>query len=310
MSGLSQKADLALADLTANGGLLTPDQNNTFIRKLLDAPTFLGAVRSVPMNGPEARINKIGFGTRILRVAPQGTAPFAQDTGANNRILPAAQRAEPQTEQITLTTREIMAEVHLPYEVFEDNIEGPALQDTILAMIAERAALDLEELILLGDTASGDAYLALMDGILKRSSLNVVNAANATVSPTIFNNMKKALPTKYRRNLNTMRYFVSMDRETDYRLALSARATGLGDGLLTGNAPLPVFGIPMVGAALMPNAQGLLMNPQNAIFGVQRSIRIEQDRNIRARQVIIVLTMRVGLQIEEREAVVKLTNLG
>ena len=312
MSGqqLSKKADMALADLTSDGGLLNPEQNDTFIRNLLDAPTMLRSVRQFPMDTPEARINKIGFGSRILRAAPQGTSPYAEDDGTNDRWLAAAERSAPTTSQVPLTTKEVIAEIRIPYEVLEDNIERGNLENTILALIAERAALDLEELIILGDDGSGDTYIALENGVLKRTTSHVVDAANAEISASIFNNMKKALPTKYRRNLNTMRFFVSMDRESDYRLKVSGRETGLGDSILTGNQILPVLGIGMSPVALMPNANGLLCNPQNIIFGIQRNVRIEQDREIRSREIIIVLTARVGLAIEEEDAMVKLINLG
>lgn len=307
---LSQKADLALSNLTADGGMLAPEQNMTFIRKLIDAPTMINAVRTVPMSTPEAKINKIGFGSRILRPASQGSSPFAADDGTNDRYLAASDRVKPATEQISMSTKEIIAELHLPYEVFEDNIEGQSLENTILALIAERAALDLEELLLLGDTGSGDSYLALHDGILKRINSHVVDAGGATISASIFNDMKKALPTKYRRNLSTMGYYVSMDRESDYRLSVANRQTGLGDQSLLGTSALPVMGVPMYSAALMPNSKGILTNPKNIIFGIQRNIRIERDRDIRARTIIIVLTMRCAIQIEEEDACVKLVNLG
>jgi HK97 family phage major capsid protein len=306
---LSQRADIALADLTSNGGILPPEQNDTFIRMLIDQPTLIRQVRTVPMNAPEMKLNKIGFGSRILRVAPQGTVPYEQDNGVNNRYLPAAQRAAPVTSQIPLTTKEIMAEVRIPYEVLEDNIERGNLQTTILALIAERAALDLEELLLLGDTASGDAYLALMNGILKRTTSNVVNAQNGAISVGTFNNLKKAIPTRYRRNTGAMRFFSSMDREADYRVTVASRGTDLGDALMTSNNPLPVLGVPLVSAALMPNANLLLTDPKNIIFGIQRNIRIEQDRDIRSREIIIVLTCRVGITIEEETAIAKVINL-
>lgn len=130
MTELSRKADMALADLTANGGLLLPEQNDTFIRKLIDAPTFLRAVRSHPMNAPEERINKIGFGGRILRAASQTGGQ--EDNGTNGRYLAKADRSAPTTSQISMATKEIIAEIRLPYEVFEDNIEGDGLKDTIL----------------------------------------------------------------------------------------------------------------------------------------------------------------------------------
>lgn len=309
---LSRRADMALAELAANGGLLSPEQNDTFIRKLIDAPTMLRAVRSVPMNGPEMKVNKIGFGSRILRVAPQGTSPYKQDSGAHNRHLPAAQRVRPQTSQINLVTKEVMAEVNLPYEVLEDNIEKGGISDTILALIAERAALDLEELLLLGDTAlaATDPYLGLMNGVLKRVTSNVVDAASAPIDAAVFNRLKKAIPTRYRRNTRAMRFFSSMDRESDYRLVVSGRQTGLGDtALTTHDTPIPVLGVPLVGAALMPNSNVVFTDPQNVLFGIQRNIRIEQDRDIRAREVIIVLTARIAIQIEEEEATAKIINL-
>jgi hypothetical protein len=101
-----------------------------------------------------------------------------------------------------------------------------------------------------------------------------------------------------------------MDVESDYRVQLSSRGTGLGDAVLTGAAPVPVLGVPLRGVALMPNTSGLLTNPQNIVWGIQRNVRIERDRDIRARSWIIVLTARIALAIEEVDAVVKLINLG
>lgn len=301
MTELSRKADIALADLASNGGLLNPEQNETFIRNLIDQPTMLRAVRTVPMNAPEQKINKIGFGSRILKAANQTQG---------SRALAAADRSAPTSGQVTMTTKEVIAEVRIPYEVLEDNIERGDMANTVLALIAERAALDLEELIVLGDTASADPYLGLMDGVLKKSTSNVVNATGQAQYVNVFNSMKKALPTRFRRNLRAMRFFTSMNFESDYRVQVALRGTSLGDNILTGNDPLPVLGVPMVGAALMPNANALLTDPQNIIFGIQRNVRIEQDRDIRTREVIIVLTARVALAIEEELAVVKATNLG
>ncbi len=311
-----KKADFILSDLSSNGGLLAVEQASTFIQNLIDQPTLLRQMRSVTMNSPSMEINKIGFGKRILRAATEATAladaavdgtSFDPSTSGEYRA-----RAKPQTSKVTLNTKEVIAEVRLSYQVLEDNIERGNLENVILALIAERAALDLEELVINGDTSlnTADPYLDLMDGVLKLATAHVVDADGATLSPTIFNTVLKALPTKYRRNRNAMRFFSTPDAEQDYRLALSTRGTGLGDAILTGQQPVPVFGVPLMGVALMPSTNLLFTNPQNLLFGIQRNIRIESMRLIAEREVQIVLTARVATAIEEADAVVKVTNLG
>jgi hypothetical protein len=303
-----QRADLALADLTANGGYLDAEHQDTFYRNILDEPTILREARGVQMGAPEWRLPKIGLGSRIL--APASQTGQAEDNGTNGRNLLAAKRFKPDFGQVTMKSEEFIAEIHIHDEVLEDNLEKGNLTGTILQLMAERIALDLEELILLGDKSSGDAYLARVDGVLKLASSHVVDAGGEGINVGIFNDMKKALPTKFRRNLSTMRYYSSMDVESDYRVRISARQTGAGDAMLIGGAPVPVLGIPLKGIALMPQTNGLLLNPQNIIWGMQRNVRIERERDIRSRSWIIVVTLRAALCIEEVDAVVKLTNLG
>ena len=303
---LSQKATIALADLETNGGILSPEQSNQFIRSMMDTPTIMREARVVPMDSPTMKINKIGFGSRILRAANQTQG---------SRALAEADRSKPDLGSVTLTSKEVIAEIMLPYEVIEDNIERGDIQNTILQLIAERAALDLEELVVQGDTALAtatppDAYLGLLDGVLKKATANVVDAGTAAISATVFNNVVKAMPSKYLRNRSQLRHYVPHDVEQDYRLALSNRGTSLGDDILTGNRPVPVFGSPMVGMALMPTGNMLYTDPKNIVIGFHRNIRIESERVIAERQVRIVLTARVAVEIEEVNAVVKTINLG
>ncbi len=311
---LIQKADWAIGDLTASSGLLSPEQTNTFIRKLVHTePTILRDARVVTMTGPTRKINKIGFATRILQPAVSATA------------LIAADRSKPTTEQIELNTKEVIAEVRLPYDVIEDNIEsgrvddsmatGPAssmdaIKDTIMTLIAKRAATDLEELAILGDTASGDTYLALTDGYLKLAVTNVVNANAATISKAVFKAGIKAMPDQYLRNLASLRHYVSVDNEIEYRDTLANRETALGDNTIQGINPVFGFGVPVNAAPLMPAANGLLVDPLNLIMGIQRKIMIEADKDISARVYKFVLTARVDFQIEEETAIVKYTNIG
>lgn len=311
---LAKRADLVIADLNANGGHLDAEQAQVFIDKVLDQPTILKQVRQVRMNAPQRKINKIGFDSRILKAAPQGTTPYDDPaTGINNRYLAAADRSKPTTSQIMLETDEIMAEIRLPYEVLEDNIEGESFEAHVMRLIAERAAVDLEEWALWADTGSGDSLLALQDGWLKRMHSHTVNNTNLGVSPKLFEQGLLAMPQKYLRTTAALKHFVTVANSIKYRSKVAERATGYGDSMLTGAAPIYAMGVPVEAAPMLAaqgtGNQGFLTHPQNLIFGIQRQIQVETDKDIRSREIIIVLTLRAALQIEEEDATVKYTNI-
>ncbi len=188
----------------------------------------------------------------------------------------------------------------------EDNIERGGLEDTIMQLIANRAALDLEELILLGNTGSGDAYLALMDGVLELTPYaNIVNRPAATdITKELFKYAIQKMPTRFLRNRALMKYFVSHHVEMEYRDSIANRATTLGDEKVSAFTPMFAYGVPVQPAALMPDNKIWLSYPDNIVFGIQRDINIEADRDIRRRVLVVVLTMRCALALEEPNAAV------
>lgn len=329
---LLQKADMTIAELASNGGLLQPEDSAAFLRKMIKEPTILRQCRVVEMLSPQRNINKIGFGQRILRAAQSNTALGAPSVSG------LGGRAKATTEVIRLTTSEVIATIYLPYDVLEDNIEramtadnaasnarGPGgLKETILALMAEQAALDLEELALLGDVsytngadADDEDYLSLMDGWIKLCTVggklpngsyngqaHVFDHSNGAVVKELFRDMKKTLPKQYLRILNQMRFIGSSNMETMWRDSLSNRGTALGDATLVGDTPVPAYGIAVSGAAMMPDAKVILTNPKNLILGVQRQFSMEFDKDIQTRNYIIVLTARVATAVEETDATV------
>ena len=325
-STLLRKADIAIADLQANGGELSPEQGAAFIRKLIKQPTLIRACRVVEMVSPQRKINKIGFGSRILRAATSAVAlgaPSASGLGG---------RAKPTTSQIQLNTKEQIAQVNIPYDVMEDNIErattadnglpntGPAgLRQTIIDLIAERAALDMEELGLLGDTAytngadaDDQAFLSQFDGWQKIAGAggHVYDAAGTPISKAILKQGLKSMPSQYQRNKAALNHFVSVNNETEYRDTLADRGTALGDQMTQGTSPTYAFGSPVIPVALMPETNGLYTDPLNLIFGIQRQVSMEFDKDIAARVYLIVLTARIAFQIEESDALVAYENIG
>lgn len=308
--------DLAVSTLTSGGGKLRPEQSDTFFRKVFDRTGLVNDIRSVQMTADTMNINKIGLGSRILRVAPSGTAPYLVDgvgeTYSNNRNLASADRFSPSFEQVQLTVKEYMAEIHLTDDVIENNLEQDAIVSTIMDMASQRLALDIEEAVISGDTTNGalDAVLQLQDGVLKRVTTNVVDLAGATVGLDAFASLQTALPTKYLRNLTSMRYYLHNYKEMAWRQQLSGRGSALGDAAITTAAQVPALGIPLQTVPLMPQSTILFTDPKNIIVGVQRDMRLETERMPRARQTAFIFTIKFGIQLEQEDATAKAINLG
>lgn len=293
-----EKADLAVSQMVSDGGYLNPEQSDTFYRKLIDEPTLISRVRTVQMNSPKMNIDSIGFGSRILRAAP-----------ASGTALDAADRVRPAFGQIQLDTEEVIAEVHIPYDALEDSIERGNLENTIMQMLTGRVSLDLEELLINGDTTSADSYLALFDGALALAGHTVDGSALTAINKDVFKSALQEMPTQFLRNLNAMSFMMSWHNTFEYRDALADRATGAGDDFYLNRPTVYAFGVPIVPAALMPNDEVLFTYPQNLIFGIQRDIMIETDKDIRARNLIVVLTMRIAIEAEESDAIVKVDSI-
>nr|WP_088325945.1 phage major capsid protein [Bacillus cereus] len=298
-----EKADVTLATL-AGGGMLNPEQSKEFLRMVQNAPTILKDSRFVPMESDTRKVEKLGFGTRILRPATEGTP------------LKDSDRSAPTTGTVTLRAKEVIAEVHITYDTLENNIEKGKLEATLMQMIAERAALDIEELIVNGDKTSSDPYLALLDGIRKQAKSHIVDHAAGAFAKAVFKKGYKAVPAKYIRNKNDWRYYTSQNLEVEYLDQISERQTFLGDAALQGQLP-SAYGVPVKGIAMLqPYVDStktvsdiIFTHPKNILVGMSRQISLEYDRDIRARKFIIVLTAKVDVKFEEEDAVAKIAKV-
>lgn len=308
-----ERADITVTDLLNDGGHLPDEQANAFIDEVEEQPTLLNQVRFVRMNAPTVKIDKIGIDSRIMKAAPQGTQPFAADDGTNSRILAAADRSKVTTRQVELVAKEVMAELHIPYDVLEDNLERGNFETHVMTLMARRASQDLEEWFISADTGNvADDYLALEDGILARLTgvtSNVVDNMSAGVNPDMFADAMLAMPQRYLRNLGALKHFVTVQDAIRYRSNVSQRATGYGDSALQGNIPLAAHGVDLVQTPFMAQNTAVFCNPQNLIFGIYRDILVETERLIRARELVIVMSTRVAVSIEDTQGCVKVINV-
>jgi capsid protein len=300
-----QKADLSLSDITTNGGILQPAQAQKFMRVLIKEAVVLKTATVTPMRSPKQLIEKIQFGARILRSGNEGVA------------LPVADRSKPNTYEIELDAKLFKAEIRLNNEVLEDSIERGQLRQTIMQLMAERIATDMDEVVVQGDTSSSDTFLARFDGILKQATSHVVDNGTAFLTKQTFRNMIKAMPSEFQRNKKDLRYLTSVQAELDYRDSLAERATVGGDKWLTDDVPVMYGGTGVVAVPLFPENLGsgtnctdiLLTDPKNINVGIWRNIRIETDKLVSEGVLIVVATLRFDVKYSHEPAVVKGINV-
>jgi len=257
------------------------------------------------MASPSQQISKIKFGSRILRPGAEATALVAGD------------RVKPDLSMVELDAKLFKAEVRLSDETLEDSIERGELRQTIMEMMAEAIARDIEEVAVSGDTASADVFLAVMDGVLKQATSNVVDAAANPISKDLMRDMLKTLPSEHLRDKKAMRFLTSVDADLDYRNALAERATAVGDKFLEGDTPVLYSGVPVQPVPLFPENLGagsdqtviLLCNPKNIHVGIWRQIRIESARDISEGTLKIVATLRFDVKYAEEPGVAKAINV-
>jgi hypothetical protein len=300
---LLQKADLAIADLTSDGGLLQPRQANQFVKLLVKQSVLLPMVTRVPMGGPKRLVETLRFAGRVLKPGQPGVA------------LPAGDRVKPDLTKPELDAVEFKAEVRLNDSVLEDSIERGRLKNTIMQSLGEAVSRDVEFVVWNGDTTSADPLLAQLDGVRKLISSNLF-AHTGTTNSSLWTGMLKKLPSEFLKRRDLW-FLTSVNSEIDWRSSVAARATRAGDDSLTKDNVENFQGIRILSIPEAPENLGagsdetevVLTDPKNINVGFQRDIRIETDRDISAGELIVVVTLRMAVQLAHEPATVKATGV-
>jgi HK97 family phage major capsid protein len=290
------------SDLAA-GGLLNAEQVNKFVDYVVDQTTLIRDARVIRMRAPITQVAKIATSGRVSKPKTEGVAP--------------GELSEPTFGNVQLTAVGVITPFEATYESLEDNIEGESFEDTLIRVMAKQTATDLEELAIQGDTGSADPYLALLDGWRQLAEDgHAVDQEGAAVDKPLFSKMIKALPEKYKRDWADLRFYFAPVIAQDYRNTLSESNTIIGERFLLENAPLTVFGIPVVSVPMIPTNLGasnysyaFLTPRRNLIWGIHRDIRIDKDRDIMRGVNQYAITTRVACEYEEDDAVAVAINI-
>ena len=303
---LMEKADMEVADLISDGGYLQDEQANKFVVDLIKESVMLKMIDVRGLKSHTQIIDKIGIDGYVLH------------PGTSGHALPEADRTKPTTRQTTLNTHLMKGEIRLNDEVLEDNIEGGTFKTTCLSMMSEHIALDMDNLVVNGDTSGATGtILDLLDGMLVSATSHVVNAGTVALAKSHLKAAIKTMPSQYNRTKAAQRFLTSEDAEIDYRDYVSDRATVLGDKFMMDDIPIKYGSRPILPVPVFPDNLGLatnctnvlLMDPKNARWGIWRKVRIETDRDITTGEWIMVATVRAGFAYKEEDAVVKIFNV-
>jgi len=298
---VEKAGEFLTADLAA-GGLLNPEQQERFIRTVIEQSQMLQAVRTIPMNAPSRLIERIAFTDRLLTPAVEFTAP--------------ASSVKPTLAKLTLDTHEFMGLVTISYDTLQDSIEGGInvrgnpIESTLRETMAEAVARDVEYYAINSDTASVDPDLDEFDGFLKLAS-GTYDHGGLPVDSDLFKGTLLALPKKFRQNKAALQYFYGPGTDTEWRDELGGRGTDLGDRALSDNGDanfrFGAFGIPTMQVTQFPEDLGaggdegklLLSDPRNLIVGFYRRVFFDWDKDVETRALKIAVTVRMGVIMED-----------
>lgn len=291
----------------ANGGLLNPEQAARFVQGIFENSVVNVEARREPMKATKKQIDKITYSGNVLQ------KPVAVGTEHTTTT-------SPDTSKVVLDAKEVIVAIDLGYDALEDSIENGTLFNTVMDLTSRKVGLELDTLVLHGDTAGGTGtFLDVIDGIFKQITTNVYDASVAPLDKDVLGGALKKLPGQYFQNESELRYYVSHLARLNYNEYLASIVVNDAfSQYLVGQKEPSYSGVPVrkVGGILtealagpFPGSKALLINPKNIVVGVHRDIMFETERKPRKRVVEVTMTMRLDAKLEREDAAVKITNI-
>lgn len=226
-----------------NGGQLNPEQQKQFVALVKDYSKLLGLVRVERMPQAKWDVDKIHVGEPITEAVTEDDSTTGDST--------------PKFNKVSLVAEKTRSRWYITTEALQQNIEQDKLEDTLMTLMAKRAATDFEMLAIQGDTTiSGtdpvSKLLKRLNGLdVLTEGAHIVDANGASIQKGIFALAKRRMPKTYKADPG-MRWLASSTLTDDWRDLLAERATGIGDAALQGGGIRP-YGTELVDIPLIPD---------------------------------------------------------
>lgn len=307
-------------------GGLTYAQADRFIDYMWDETTLGSLVRTRRMKAVEEEIDTIAVGARLVRGATE-----AVDTGENVR---------PTFGKLSITTKKYRLDWELSSESVEDNIEGEALEDHIARLMATQMGNDLEDIAINGDDDSSVPGIGVQDGFRKKAveGAHVIDHGGQPLNRDVFNKALKAMPRKYMKRRNGLRFFTGSNAIQDWLFSFQQVEAGLlnpeasaatrleqavrteGDAGFVAGRPfgVPLHEVPLFledrpnddltgdggAGAAGTNTDLWLTFPENLIWGIKRDIVVYREFKPKKDTIEYTVYTRQGVLIENLDAFV------
>jgi hypothetical protein len=299
----------------AGSGILRPEQARRFIDYVWDATVLAKDGRRVTMRANTMELEKVNVGERVIRAAAQAIGNY-DNTGA-------------QFSKVELSTRKIRLDWEVSAEALEDGIEGAALEDTLVRLMTNAFANDIEDLAINGLGTGNNSFLNIMEGFVNREKTNgdaheaLVTVADNAWTPEVMQQIILAMPRKYRAIKSNLKFYAGTDafqgivKNNGTLSDAIAEALGKngntqantqayldGQGQTFGGARTTrVLGIDVQEVPYYPEGFVDLTFPQNRIWGFQRDITVNREYKPKKDTVEYTVFVRFGVQWEEEDAI-------
>jgi hypothetical protein len=260
----------------STGGILPAEARNAFIDATIEQSDFLKMISTERDIRTSRYLDSLGAASRLLKKHTEQTAQ------TDIRGLTAARR--------TLTPVFIDLAYDISFEWLHANIEKEGAEALVNASFAKQFRNDLVDLAWNGDKAAGAGddqnFLIICDGYIVRLAADAdahayVRGASTDWKGTVLPSLLKALPEKYRQDMNRLAYFINGDAELEFREQMGERVTALGDQYLQSRPTAFHGGIPVKGIPGVPYGSVVLTDPKNLFIGF--GVEMQSYRELKPR---------------------------